>query len=88
MTDVVSIIAQLGFPVAAAIAVGWYVVQLNKQHREDMTELNKSHRDEIAEITKDNANKMEKLTEAINNNTLVMTRIYERLGVENGEKDN
>ncbi len=67
---VVEIITQLGFPIAAAVAVGAYVVELNKQHRED-----------IKTITDSNNEKMDKMTEAIHNNTIVMTRICERLGV-------
>ena len=72
----IEIITQLGFPIAAAIGVAAYVVELNKQHRDD-----------IKELTKSNGEKMDKMTEAINNNTLVMTRIYERLGVDNGKEN-
>lgn len=74
--DVVSVITQVGFPIAAAVAVGYYVVQLNKNHRDD-----------IKELTEANNQKMDKMTEALQNNTIVMTRICERLGVHDGEEN-
>lgn len=73
----VDIITSIGFPIAAALAVGYYVVKLNENHRED-----------IREITKSNNEKMDELTKAIQNNTIVMTRICERMGVENGNENN
>lgn len=72
----VDIITSIGFPIAAALAVGYYVVKLNENHRED-----------IREITKSNNEKMDELTKAIQNNTIVMTRICERMGVENGNEN-
>lgn len=76
METIVQLITSVGFPIIAALLVGKYVVELNKQHRED-----------ISVITTSNNEKMDKMTEAINNNTLVMTRIYERIGVTNGKED-
>lgn len=67
--DTLQIITQIGFPIAAAIAVAGYIVKLNEDHRED-----------IKELTKENNEKIDNLTEVVNNNTLAMTRIYERLG--------
>lgn len=63
------LITQIGFPIAAAIAVAGYIVKLNNDHRED-----------VKQLTKENNDKIDKLTEVVNNNTLAMTRIYERLG--------
>ena len=68
--DTLNIITQIGFPIAAACGVAAYVVKMNKEHRED-----------VKEITKENNEKIDKLTEVVNNNTLVMTRICERLGM-------
>lgn len=73
MNDIVQLITTVGFPIIAALLVGKYVVELNKQHRED-----------IATITKTNNDKMDEMTKAIQNNTIVMTRICERLGEKNG----
>lgn len=79
--DTLQLIAQFGFPIAAAVGIAVYVVKLNKDHRDDITAMTKAHREDIDNMTKSNSEKMDKLTEAINNNTIVMTRIYERLGV-------
>lgn len=72
MVDVAQIIAQLGFPIAACAAMGWYVKYITEQHRKDMEELRKTHADAEQAIK-----------EAIVNNTIVMTKICERIGVIN-----
>lgn len=68
--DFAQVFNNMAFPLACCIAMGWYVYHMSETHREDTKLLNKQH--EEAET---------KITEAINNNTLVMTQICERLGV-------
>lgn len=67
--DMVQVISQLGFPIAACVAMGWYVKYITDVHRKDMEELRKSHTDAENSIK-----------EAIVNNTIVMTRLCERMG--------
>lgn len=67
--DYIQIISQLGFPIAACSAMAWYVKYITDKHREDTQELQRSHHDA------ENA-----IKEAITNNTIVMTRLCERLG--------
>lgn len=68
--DIVQVISQLGFPIAACVAMGWYVKYISDKHREDRKETENLHRD--AEMA---------IKEAIVNNTIVMTKICERLEV-------
>ena len=72
--DTLQIIAQFGFPIAAACGVAAYVVKINKDHRTD-----------VKEITTENNKKIEELTKVVQNNTIVMTRICERLGMHDEE---
>lgn len=65
----VEMITQIGFPIVAAIGVAGYIVKLNNDHRED-----------VRELTRENNEKIDKLSKVVNNNTLAMTKIYERLG--------
>lgn len=69
--DWVNIVTQVGFPILAAVGVAVYVVKLNEYHRED-----------IKAITESNNTKMDEMTKAIQNNTLIMTRLLERLDHE------
>ena len=58
MEEIVSMIRDLGFPIAVAIALFW---KNNKDQEQ--------HRDEI-----------EKVTTAINNNTLALTELKDKIG--------
>lgn len=62
MDNLVTLISSLGFPIAACIAMGWYMVR-------KMDAMEERHKEEV-----------DKLAEAVNNNTLVMTRLVERMG--------
>lgn len=64
----ISLISQLGFPIAACMAMGWYVKYITDNHRQDLQELQSKHTD--AENT---------IKEAIVNNTIVMTQLCERM---------
>lgn len=66
--DIVQVISQLGFPIAACVAMGWYVKYISDKHREDRKETESLHRE--AEMS---------IKEAIVNNTIVMTKICERM---------
>lgn len=70
--DIVQVISTLGFPIAACCAMGWYVKYITDKNVKQLDEIRKSH--EIAENT---------IKEAIINNTIVMTKICERLGESN-----
>lgn len=73
--DMVQVISQLGFPIAACCAMGWYVKYITDKNAKQLDEIRKSH--EAAENT---------IKEAIINNTIVMTKLCERLG-EHNEND-
>lgn len=65
---VVQLINGVGFPIAACIAMGGYLVWSKKQCKE---------KDEkISENTKE---MIDKLSQAVENNTLAITRLVERL---------
>lgn len=65
------LIMSLGFPIFAACACGWFIVYTTKQHAEEINRLHEMHNSEIKEIT-----------EAINNNTLVIQRLIDKLDKE------
>lgn len=72
MDNYVQIISTLGFPIMACISMAIYVKEQTKNNREDVKELNTQHSKEM------NAFKDE-IKEALNNNTIALTKLCERL---------
>ncbi len=62
LNEIITLISNVGFPIACCVALGWYVKDINDSY--------KSH--------------VAVMTEALNQNTLVLTKLYER--VENIER--
>lgn len=58
MEEIVSLIRDLGFPIAVAVALFWKNNKDQEQHRDEM----------------------EKVTTAINNNTLALTELKDKIG--------
>lgn len=54
---IVTIITQIGFPIAVCIICFWYINKIQGQHKEEM----------------------DKMSEAINNNTIVMQKLIDKL---------
>lgn len=72
ITTLTTLIGSFGFPIVACIGMGWYINKTNKEHREEIRELNEEHKTEVS-----------KMTEALNNNTLVLQKLCDRM---DGEK--
>lgn len=65
---VMQAVTSLGFPIVACGAMAYYVKYLEDKHREERDKLNESHSLE-----------MTKLTETVNNNTIALTRLCEKM---------
>ena len=76
MNEIVQIISTLGFPIACAIALGWYVVTTNKENNARIDKLQEEHKEEI-----------QKVTEALNNNTLALQRLCDKFDREERNDD-
>ena len=73
--EIMQAITTVGFPIVCCGAMAWYVKYSTDKSREEITQLNERHKEEIKEVTT-----------AINNNTIALTRLCEKLGFE-GESD-
>ena len=62
-------ITSIGFPIVACGAMAWYVKDTNDKHREEVQRLNSQHKEE-----------MEQVTEALNNNTLALQKLCDKIG--------
>ena len=66
-----TLVGSVGFPVALCIGVLWYLVKLQKTHKEELTEMANTHKQEV-----------DRMTEAITNNTVVLQQILEHIRKE------
>lgn len=84
---ITSFVQNLGFPIAVCVACFWYIARKDKQHSEELAEKDKKHEAEIEKLTetyaantKSYTEELEKVRDALNNNTLVITRLCEKFG--------
>lgn len=61
-------VTQVGFPIVCCGAMMWYVKYTTDKNREEVDKLNEQHRREMTDMTT-----------AVNNNTVVLTRLCEIL---------
>lgn len=71
---IIAMIGSLGFPIVACIAMGWFFARVNDNYRNDIKEINATHKEEV-----------KAMTEAIQNNTLVIQKLVDKL--ERDEKN-
>lgn len=80
-TGIVNIISMVGFPIACCIALGWYVARETRLQREETKALNEEHTREMLAFK-------DEMKEALNNNTIALTKLCDKLedhkGVQNG----
>lgn len=64
-------ITTVGFPIVCCGAMMYYVKYSNDRNREDIQKLNSDHKEEMNQIT-----------QALNNNTIALQRLCDKLGAE------
>lgn len=72
-------IQQLGFPIAVAILAFWYIKYREDKNDQRLYDLKNSYENEQRETRALHREETAKLTEAINNNSMIITKLYERL---------
>lgn len=77
--DIATLLGSYTFPVVACIVMSIYVKEITQNNREDTKALNEQHTKEM------NAFKDE-IKEALNNNTIALTKLCERLEREEGKQ--
>ena len=65
---IITLVGSLGFPIVACIGIAIFFKQMNDNYRADIKDINSNHRAE-----------MDKITEAINNNTLVIQKLVDKI---------
>lgn len=68
MDVVIQMISSVGFPICACVFLAIFVRDSTEGYRNDVKDLQKEHKEEIA-----------KVSEALNNNTLVIQKLCDKL---------
>ena len=68
MSEVAQIISSLGFPIVAAVGCAMFVKFIYTENQKQLTEINKEHKEEVS-----------KMTEELNNNTLALQKLIDKL---------
>lgn len=71
MGDISQLISSIGFPIAMCVLMCYYIKYTQDNYRTDINNLNEKHKEETTN-----------LVQAINNNTLVIKELSERLNNE------
>ena len=69
---ITTIISSLGFPIFCCLALGWWIKATTESFNRQLDETRKDHKEEIKSIK-----------DSLDNNTIALTRLLEKL-----EKDN
>lgn len=65
---IITLITSVGFPIVACMAMAWYVKYTTDQNNADVKAMQQEHKEE-----------MNKVTEALNNNTLAIQKLVDKL---------
>ena len=66
--NIVTIISSLGFPIVSCLGLGWYVKYQSDLNSTEVKEMRQEHQAEV-----------QKMTEALNNNTLAIQRLIDKM---------
>ena len=66
---ITTIITTVGFPIVACGVMGWYVKYISDRHSKEVQQLTEQHQEEMKQVT-----------EALNNNTLALQKLCDKIG--------
>lgn len=69
INDILTAVTTVGFPIVCCGAMMYYVKYTTDKHREEIETLNAQHKDEMKEVTN-----------AVNNNTLALQKLCDKMG--------
>ena len=81
-----SLIASLGFPIVACGAMALFIVKRSEANDAKLEALRKEQREDIMTIQREHKEEVAKMTEALDNNTIAIERLTERLERKDYEK--
>jgi len=85
MEQIVSLIQTVGFPIACAVAMFIMLNNEQKIHKEETEKLNQTIMDLKISFSDAISDQKEKMVSAVNNNTLVIQKLIDKLGGNENE---
>ena len=70
---ITTLIGSFGFPMVACIGMAWYVKYVTDQNKKEVENMRSEHKEEV-----------QKMTEAINNNTVAMQKLVDKIELQCG----
>lgn len=67
--SILQAITTVGFPIVCCLGLGWYIKYVTDRNREDINKITELHRTEMSEMSI-----------AINNNTIALQKLCDKLG--------
>ena len=83
MQDIITIIQTVGFPIASAVAMFLMLQSEQKAHKEESAKLTETINDMKISFNDAIHSQENKITEAINNNTMVIQKLLDKIEGEN-----
>lgn len=71
ISQITQVITTVGFPIVMCGAMSWYVKYISDRHSKEVQQLNEQHQEEMKQVT-----------EALNNNTLALQKLCDKIGGE------
>ena len=71
-TEITTLLGSFAFPIVACLVMGWYVKYQMDENNKQLKDVREEHKSEI-----------DKVTEALNNNTVAINKLCERLVSKN-----
>ena len=66
---IIQMVTTVGFPIVMCGAMSWYVKYISDRHSQEVQQLNEQHQKEMKQVT-----------EALNNNTLALQKLCDKIG--------
>lgn len=79
MNEWVQVISTVGFPILACIAMALFFKYMVDRSYQERAEMNAMHKEEITKLTEQHREEMKVVNEAINNNTLALQKLCDKL---------
>lgn len=82
LETIITIVQQLGFPIAVATACAFYVKYRDDKSDAKLEKLQSVYAEDLRAERTEHKEEMTSITEAVNNNTLVMQKLLDKLAEE------
>lgn len=74
-----NLISQLGFPLAACIALGFFVYKMWQRQSEEADKMTKQFTETVERLTESHHEEMKGIQQALTDNTIVMNKLIAKL---------